>query len=74
MADFVNVCGLYRCEAKSGRVVHFGTWGKTRIYVTENERATPASIEAGTQPEYWLAIRHEDYDPAKHGPKLEVTV
>ena len=37
VSDFVNVCGLYRREAKSGRVVHFGTWGKTRIYMNAND-------------------------------------
>jgi hypothetical protein len=64
VTDFVNVCGLYRRETNSGRVVHFGTWGKTRIYLVPNERSD--------EPAYWLAIRSEDYDINRHGPKVEV--
>ena len=63
MSDFINVCGLYRREGKSGRVVHFGTWAGTRVYLVENER--------GDEPAYWLAVRYEDYAAANGAhPKI----
>lgn len=60
---FVNVAGLYEHTSTTGRTVYAGTWGATRVYLM------PTGLATG--PTYWLAVRAEDYDVKRHGPRVE---
>ena len=63
MTGFVTVAGLYPRETRSGGVVWFGQWCKTRLYLMPTGHDMPT---------YWLAVRDEDYQASKHGPIIEM--